>query len=845
MLHCSILPAHREFARLLANLKLVVVDEGHAYRGVFGAHTACVLRRLQRLCHLVYGSSPVLVMTSATIGNPKAHAQALLGVKDVTLVDRDTSPCGPKAFVLWNPPLTAMSQAMSRRAAATAQQGQAQQEVAPAEVEALRADALARKQQAAAVDAVCRAAAHVDGERAECVKQPPQGATPARTDEAAMGSCCPHDVAVGAAASDGASVEPAAAASAPAPSAAEMRRLTELRRASERKISAIINRSTVDPRGPGPQAASPGQRPLVRFNASRLHGELAAQGDTPQLAQAIAQVSTRLQAKAAALGDWKEAKALISSDGEARRVSPMVEISQVLAECVQHGARTIAFCKTRKLSELVTVYTREILQGVDPGLAAKVKVYRGGYAPEDRRRLEAALHSGALLAVCATNALELGVDIGGLDVTLHLGFPGTLASLRQQAGRAGRREQPSLAVYVAFDGPLDQYFIHNPEQLFAKPVEHAQVDPSNAHILQQHLMCAAAELPIHLDVDAQYFGPGLLPAAQALVARSLMGRHPRALGGASGGLHYTGPRDSPAATISLRAIDPHRFTIINEADGSVKEEIEASMAFFEVYDGAIYMHQGRTYLCKRLDVQAQQAIVRPVDVKYYTVVVDITDVHVCGGRLAYPLAPPAAAGEGLSVMFGEAVVSVCFQGFSRVWQGSNIPFDYVDLWLPNACYDTQATWVDVPAAARLECQAAGLSVREGCHGAGHAVLNVLPLLLMAGPSDMATDCDHPHDTRRREERVLLYDKHPGGIGLALQAAALLPDMLQRAHKLVIDCPCTSASGCPCCVQHAACKHYNVAMSKPATEVVLRHLLLVQGQQLTAAVQPSAAAGATQ
>ena len=207
--------------------------------------------------------------------------------------------------------------------------------------------------------------------------------------------------------------------------------------------------------------------------------------------------------------------------------------------------------------------------------------------------MEAALFGGLLMGVAATNALELGIDVGSLDVTLHLGFPGSVSSLLQQAGRAGRREQPSASIYVAFDGPTDQFFFRHPEQLFERPVEKAQIDAQNEQLMGQHLACAALELPLLLDADQAYFGPRLPAIAAELRSAGLLSRHPHMPPGVNA-LLYTGMRDNPAAAFSLRAIDPERYQIVNEAaDGAVIEEIEESKAFFEVYDGAVYLYQAR------------------------------------------------------------------------------------------------------------------------------------------------------------------------------------------------------------------------------------------------------------
>ncbi|GIL51561.1 hypothetical protein Vafri_7530, partial [Volvox africanus] len=629
--------------------------------------------------------------------------------------------------------------------------------------------------------------------------------------------------------------------------------------------------------------------------------------------------------------EWKEKHGAAGTPLEHRRDSPIVEMALLLAECVQHGLRTIAFCKSRKLCELVMAYTRETLTACAPGYEGRVKVYRAGYSPAERRAMEADIHSGRLLALAATNALELGVDVGGLDVTLHLGFPGSVASLRQQAGRAGRREQESLSLVVGFDGPLDQHFMRHPEHLFDRPVESVQIDVYNPDVLQQHLLCAALEHPLLLDQDLPFFGPRMPDIVTRLLAASLISRRPGAPfgstsgggsqewgripaggnGGAGGGggggwddwlsvpLMYSGPKDNPASAICLRSIDPDRFVIWDETSRMPLEEIEANMAFYEVYDGAVYMFQGRPYLCRQLNLSERVAIVRPADVKYYTKVKDYTDIYVTGGHVAYPAPTPAlhrvmgtpasgpasaggpgpkpshrAAGAVTAPVLAEvekrvpcrdsavsseavsvtatataklgpatslngtaiestsattascesALVVVRYLGFHRVWQGSNRLFDTVDLFLPDVIYETQAAYVRVPPSARRECSARNLSFREGCHAANHALLNVVPLFLIANARDLGTECDNPYDARYRVERLLVYDKHRGGMGLSVAAAPLFPALLERAHRLVSECSCPYAKGCPQCVQHLECRNYNAVLSKTAAEVVLRHVL---------------------
>eukprot|EP00889_Picochlorum_renovo_P006033 jgi/Picre1/33063/NNA_008389.t1 len=440
---------------------------------------------------------------------------------------------------------------------------------------------------------------------------------------------------------------------------------------------------------------------------------------------------------------------------QSRRSSPIVEISYLLSECVKHGLRTIAFCKTRKLSELVATYTREIVAASAPSdLLSTISVYRAGYSPAERRDIERRIFDGSLLGIAATNALELGIDIGGLDVTLHLGFQGTVASLWQQAGRAGRRNKKSLSVYVGWDGPLDQFFMSKPEELFGRTIESAQIDITNPQFLEMDLSTVCAF-------------------------------------------------SSKAVPWSLMQVIPGLCS-----DGKVLEEIEKRKAFFVVYEGAIYMFQSGTFIVKSVDHKARIAIVHPTDVKYYTTTIDYTDVHLIGDKKCYT---PCARQNSASV--GYATVTTHWMGFARIWRGSGKVFDTVDLFLPDVVYETIAVSQRLPPSARQIVQLAGYGFRDSVHAAAHALMNVLPLYLMCNPEDIGTECDNLYDTRYKPERLLLFDRYPGGIGLCEKAQPIFRDLIEKGLNLIVRCSCESDSGCPGCIQSTVCSEYNSVLSK--------------------------------
>ncbi|KAL0441992.1 UNVERIFIED_CONTAM: ATP-dependent helicase hrq1 [Sesamum radiatum] len=336
---------------------------------------------------------------------------------------------------------------------------------------------------------------------------------------------------------------------------------------------------------------------------------------------------------------------------------------------VQHGLRCIAFCKTRKLCELVLCYTYP--KGA-LGLLVNIKM--------DRRRIESDFFNGSICGIAATNALELGIDVGHIDATLHLGFPGSIASLWQQAGRSGRREKTSLAIYVAFEGPLDQYFMKFPHKLFRGPIECCHVDPNNEQVLQQHLLCAALEHPLSLLHDEKYFGPGLESAIMRLKSK--------------GCLSTDLSRDAAARI----------WTYIGH----------------EVYEGAVYMNQGKTYLVKHLDLSSKIAWCQQADVNYYTKTRDSTDIH------AYPASITNDQFQRTSAQRHICKVTTTWFGFRRIWRRSNQVFDTVELSLPDYSYESQAFGF-VPQSVKTAVESSQYCFHGGLHAAGHALLNVVPL----------------------------------------------------------------------------------------------------------------------
>ncbi|HNS50177.1 MAG TPA: DEAD/DEAH box helicase [Anaerolineae bacterium] len=658
MLHVGILPNHTLWADFFANLRFLVLDEAHVYRGVFGSQVGCVLRRLWRVCAR-YGSAPQVIACSATIADPAGHVRRLAGV-DARPIDQDGAPRGSRNFVLWNPP--------------------------------------------------------------------------------------------------------------------------------------AIDRA-----------------------------------------------------------------------GTARR-SPNIEAASLFARLVQAGIRTIVFARARRVAELILLYARRILEDESPGLAGRIRAYRAGYRPEQRREIERGLRpGGGLLGVATTSALELGIDIGDLDAAVLVGYPGTVASLWQQAGRAGRGTRHALAVLVAQDGPLDQYFLRHPGDLFGRPHEHALTDPSNPYLLVQHLPCAAQELPLGTGSEAggesnaapspggrtawaaaraprralpgrrrlptppasvhrtpgpgtlppgvaegddeALFGPGFVQAMVALEQRGdLEYRANR---------WYPRPGAYPAQEVSLRALRGSRVALLNAAQNyRILEEMETTAAPYRVHPGAVYLHQGESFLVRELDLDVGHAILEPVQVDYYTQPREINDLRVVRAM------EERAVGD-VTVCLGGVQVTQQVIGFRRVQQFREETLSVEDLVLPTQTFGTVALWWNIPQRMAARVQQRGMDLAGGLHAVEHAAIGLLPLFAMCDRWDiggLSTPC-HP-DTG--EAQVFLYDAFPGGVGIAEKGFDLLPRLWRATHEAVRDCPCQD--GCPSCIQSPKCGNNNQPLDKRAAVLILSELL---------------------
>lgn len=493
--------------------------------------------------------------------------------------------------------------------------------------------------------------------------------------------------------------------------------------------------------------------------------------------------------------------------------------------------RTIVFARARVVAELLLRYGREQLRRVAPELVERVAAYRAGYLPAERRRIERELFSGKLVGVIATTALELGIDVGGLDAAVLVGYPGTVASLWQQAGRAGRGEDPALTVLIGLDNPLDQYYMRHPADLFGRSHENALLDPDNVYLLQRHLPCAAHEVPLTVGQDAilpnaarddeALFGPGFVDAMIALENQGLV-RYVSP-GPEMGGQRwvYTG-RDYPAQEVGLRDVAGDRFAILNAADDyRTLEELSASSAPFRVHPGAIYLHQGESYLVTEYNHDLRHAIVTPVNVGYYTQPRELNDVRIVRS-LRHRRLPTTTAYLGRVRVRSQVIGFRKLQQFSpQTGVFDETVLGDAALEMPLVEYETVALWWDLPPGSAAEIARRGVNFLGGIHAIEHAGIGILPLFAMCDRWDIGglSTPSHP-DTDAAQ--IFIYDGFPGGVGIAEKGFELLPELWQATLDVIQNCPC--ADGCPSCIQSPKCGNFNEPLDKAAAITILRALL---------------------
>jgi DEAD/DEAH box helicase domain-containing protein len=481
------------------------------------------------------------------------------------------------------------------------------------------------------------------------------------------------------------------------------------------------------------------------------------------------------------------------------------EAATILADLVAEGVRTVAFVRSRRGAEAVSLAARRALEEAAPELVDRVAAYRAGYLAEDRRDLERALHDGDLLGLASTNALELGVDVSGLDAVLIAGWPGTHASLWQQAGRAGRAGRDALAVLIGRDDPLDTYLLHHPAAVFGRPVEAAVLDPDNPHVLRPHLAAAAAELPIS-DADAAEFGPSATGVLDGLVAEGLLRRRPN-------GWYWTA-RERATDLADLRGTGGAPVRICETGTGRLLGTVDAAASHATVHPGAVYLHQGTTYVVQDLDLDASVALVQADNPDWTTSARDVTDIRVISSLRQQRY-------DDVELHFGTVDVTSQIVSFLRRRLGSGEVLGEEPLDLPPRQLRTHAMWWvvgdDLLRAAAVDPP----DLPGAAHAAEHASIGLMPLVATCDRWDIG-GMSTPMHPDTGAPTVFVYDGHAGGAGFAERGYDRAREWLTATRDAINSCECTT--GCPSCVQSPKCGNGNEPLDKAGAVRLLSALI---------------------
>ena len=508
---------------------------------------------------------------------------------------------------------------------------------------------------------------------------------------------------------------------------------------------------------------------------------------------------------------WEPPMTTLRGEADAPlRRSVVAETAGMLADLVRDGVPALAFIRSRRGVEAAAAAARSRLTETGAGdLAHRVAAYRSGYLPEERRELERALRTGAITALAATPALELGINITGLDAVIIGGWPGTRAALWQQAGRAGRpgregrAEREAVAILIARDDPLDTYLVHHPEALLHRPVEATVLDPANPYILAPHLCAAAAEIPL-TSADARLFGSAARPLIADLARQGIL----RDRGGR---WHLTGRR---APLASLRGTGGRPLRIVEQATGRLVGTMDEPSGHALLHAGAVYSHQGDIYLVTSLDLDDGVALVQPGDPGYVTSARQVTDIQIGAEHQRTDWGEAA-------IFFGDVLVTRQVVSFTRRKPETGHPFGEYPLDLPSRTLRTRAVWWTASPAQRDALAATGIDLPGAAHAAEHAAIGLLPLVAACDRWDVGgVSTDHHQQTGRLT--VFVYDGHDGGAGFAERGFAVAEPWLRATALAIADCECTA--GCPSCIQSPKCGSGNEPLSKAGSLALLDRLL---------------------
>lgn len=481
--------------------------------------------------------------------------------------------------------------------------------------------------------------------------------------------------------------------------------------------------------------------------------------------------------------------------------SPYTDASKIIRAAMKAGLKTIAFTKARKITELIYTWTIQ----AEPDIAGKLGVYRAGFLPEERRKIESALFSGRLDGVISTSALEMGVDIGGLDVCVLVGYPGTVINTWQRGGRVGRGEREFLIIMVALRDALDQHFIRNPEDFFTRGYEAAIIDPDNENILKAHLPLAAAELPIEMD-DESFRPEGIRPIMDEL-------ERSRDIIFTLDEKRWVCPRKYPHRSVDIRSAG-EGFTIFTEGGKKVIGSLSGSRVYSEGHVGAVYMHMGRQYIVKRLDLEKRAVHVEQMEERYYTrprteketeILSVITEKEV----------------NGFPVRLGRLKVTEQVTGYERRSIFGQETLGVFDLDMPRTEFETAGFWIEIDDDTRLEIETRGLKYMGGIHAFEHASISLFPLFALCDRDDIG-GISYPHHPGLGKSAVFFYDGYPGGVGLCEAGYEKVEDLWEAALDLVAGCEC--GEGCPSCVHSPKCGSGNKPLDKAAAVMLMMIVL---------------------
>jgi DEAD/DEAH box helicase domain-containing protein len=491
---------------------------------------------------------------------------------------------------------------------------------------------------------------------------------------------------------------------------------------------------------------------------------------------------------------------------EGTRRSTAGEAALLLSELMLRRVRTLAFVKSRQGAELLTIRARERLSESEPGLKRQVAPYRASYLPEDRRRIERDLFEGRLTALTTTSAMELGIDVGDLDATVLTGYPGSIASTWQQAGRSGRRGERALSVLVAQDDPLDQYLMRHPDSFFEKAHESARTSSANPYVLKPQMLCAAYEAPLTED-DAALFGPDLPKLAAELESDGFLQTRNEQW-------HLAPEVEYPSGEVNIRSASGSFFTLVDDQSGAVLETVEEATAYTQLHPGSVYLHQAEDYLVSELDLETHTAYAQPTDVPYYTQARHLTDTRILN---VYRSKPVGAS----TVYIGEVSVSTTVMGFRRRSRLTHevLGEELVDL--PTQSFHTVSLWLDIPPETLSAVRYQQRDLAGGLHAMEHAAIGLLPLFALCDRNDIGGVSTPLHPDTGRPQ-VFIHDGHPGGVGITEHGYDVIEELCEATVAAISECPCDS--GCPSCVHSPKCGNNNQPLDKGVAVWLLRDIL---------------------